>query len=76
MMKYQVGDILKLKYKYTDIYDRNGNVESYEGGEYFIIFSEIYEDDCLEGDFVILSQKTKSITEWYNHNIDHSFEKV
>ena len=75
-MKYKVGDILKLKYKYTDIYDRSGNVESHEIGEYFIIFSEIYKDDVLAGDFVILSQKTKSISEWYNHNIDHSFEKV
>lgn len=75
-MKYSVGDILKLKHKYTDIYDRNGNVATHEMGEYFIIFSEIYEDDVLEGDFVILSQKTKSITEWYNHNLDYNFEKV
>jgi hypothetical protein len=75
-MKYNVGDILKLKYKDTHIYDRNGNVEAHEMGEYFIIFSEIYEDDMLEGDFAILSQKTKSLTEWYNHNIDYSFEKV
>ena len=74
-MKYKIGDILKL-YKYTDIYDRNGNVEAHEIGEYFIVFSEIYEDDILEGDFVILSQKTKSLTEWYDHNIDYSFEKV
>jgi hypothetical protein len=75
-MKYKVGDILKLKYKYTDIYDRNGNVEVHEMGEYFIVFSEIYDVDELEGDFAILSQKTKSLTEWYNHNIEHSFEKV
>ena len=74
-MKYQVGDLLKLKYNNTDIYDRNGNVETHESGEYFIILSETALDDN-DADFVIVSQKTKSISEWYIHNIDYDFEKV
>ena len=74
-MKYQVGDLLKLKYNNTDIYDRNGNVEIHESGEYFIILSETALDDN-DADFVIVSQKTKSISEWYSHNIDYDFEKV
>ena len=74
-MKYQVGDLLKLKYNNTDIYDRNGNVETHEIGEYFIVLSETPTDDS-DADFVIVSQKTKSITEWYTFNIDSQFEKV
>ena len=73
--KYNVGDLLKLKYNNTDIYDRNGNVETHESGEYFIILSETPLDDN-DADFVIVSQKTQSISEWYSHNIDHDFEKV
>lgn len=74
-MKYQVGDLLKLKYNDTDIYDRNGNVETHESGEYFIILSETPTDDN-DADFVIVSQKTKSIAEWYSRNVDYNFEKV
>jgi hypothetical protein len=35
-MKYQVGDLLRLKYDNTDIYDRNGNVETHEIDEYLL----------------------------------------
>lgn len=59
-MKYQVGDLLRLKYDNTDIYDRNGNVETHEKGEYFIVLSETPLDDN-DADFVIVSQKTKSV---------------
>jgi len=74
-MNYQVGDLLKLKYNNIDIYDRNGNVATHQVGEYYIVLSETPTDDS-DADFVIVSQKTQSRSEWYGHNLDHDFEKV